>query len=217
MIILFCLGVKVAFQISKKTKQTKKKLLISELNSEPTLFSSWDNDWIQQLSTMKKMLLLHPVQEMAALCLYEFDDSFWGVMLKPSLCVPVLNWISETEFWVNWERRALYCFAQQRRPQQASTHKTVPPWSGQRGSYSVKATGHDQLLGILLNGWWWGYWESASSAFWFQSVWGLHACGQHTISSSPRWRFLYLQNSSKDWAENIIDSPWGRNKVSWPV
>ena len=59
------------------------------------------------------------------------------------------------------------------------------PGMGREGSYSVKATGHDQLLGILLNGWWWGNWESASSAFWFQSVWGRHACGQHTITFFP--------------------------------
>ena len=27
----------------------------------------------------------------------------------------------------------------------------------------------------------WGNQESASSTFWFQQVWGLHACGQHTV------------------------------------
>ena len=46
--------------------------------------------------------------------------------------------------------------------------------------------GRDQLVDFLLIGWWWGKWESASSTFWFQLVWGLAACGQHTplISSN---------------------------------
>ena len=46
----------------------------------------------------------------------------------------------------------------------------------------------DHLVDILLIGWWLGYWESASSTFWFQSVWGLHAYGQHTVISSTQWR-----------------------------
>ena len=35
---------------------------------------------------------------------------------------------------------------------------------------------------ILLTGWWWGHWESASSTFWFQQVWDPHACGQQTVN-----------------------------------
>ena len=38
--------------------------------------------------------------------------------------------------------------------------------------------GHDQLMNILLMGWWWSKWESASSTFCFQPVWDLCACGQ---------------------------------------
>ena len=45
----------------------------------------------------------------------------------------------------------------------------------------------DRLVDILLTGWWLGHWESASSTFWFQSVWGLHAYGQHTVTSSTQW------------------------------
>ena len=41
--------------------------------------------------------------------------------------------------------------------------------------------GHGQLADILLIGWCGGEWESASSTFWFQLVWDLHVCGQHTI------------------------------------
>ena len=44
--------------------------------------------------------------------------------------------------------------------------------------------GLDQLVDILLTGWWGGKWESASSTFWFQLVWGLHACEQHTVNFS---------------------------------
>ena len=44
--------------------------------------------------------------------------------------------------------------------------------------------GYDQLVDILLTGWWGGKWESASSTFWFQQVWGLRACGQHTVNIS---------------------------------
>ena len=44
--------------------------------------------------------------------------------------------------------------------------------------------GCDQLVDILLIGWQGGKQESASSTFWFQLVWGLHACGQHTFTSS---------------------------------
>ena len=35
---------------------------------------------------------------------------------------------------------------------------------------------------FLLIGWWWGNLESQSKAFSFQPVWGLHACGQHTVN-----------------------------------
>ena len=42
--------------------------------------------------------------------------------------------------------------------------------------------------------------EAPSSAFMLQLVWGLHACGQHTVlivNFSHLERFHYLQNSSK--------------------
>ena len=40
----------------------------------------------------------------------------------------------------------------------------------------------DQFVDILLIGWWWGNWESTSSAFGFQRIWGLRACGQHIVN-----------------------------------
>ena len=57
--------------------------------------------------------------------------------------------------------------------------------------------GHDPLVDILLTGWWWNKWESASSTFWFQVVWGLHVCGKHTVNFSHLVGFSDLQNSSK--------------------
>ena len=72
----------------------------------------------------------------------------------------------------------------------------------------------DHLMDILLTGWWWGTWESASSAFWFQPVWGLEFLGSigsffHLVG------FQYLQNSSKDTARNIIYGPWRGTKGPW--
>ena len=71
-------------------------------------------------------------------------------------------------------------------------------------SYSVQGVGHDQLMDILLIGWWWGNWESASPSFWFQPDWGLHAVRSIHLTSSTWWGFQYLQNSSKGVAQNII-------------
>ena len=54
------------------------------------------------------------------------------------------------------------------------------------------------LLDSLLIGWWYANkWESTSSTFWFQVVWGLHVCGKHTVSFSHLVGFSDLQNSSK--------------------
>ena len=44
--------------------------------------------------------------------------------------------------------------------------------------------GCHQLMDILLTGWWWGKWESASSILSVQPVWGLYACGQDTVNFS---------------------------------
>ena len=72
----------------------------------------------------------------------------------------------------------------------------------------------DHLVDILLTGWWWGTWKSASSTFWFQPVWGLEFLGCigsffHLVG------FQYLQNSSKDMAWNIIYIPWRGTKGPW--
>ena len=56
------------------------------------------------------------------------------------------------------------------------------PGEGNEKCYTVQGAGRDQLVDILLIGWWWGNRESAPSTFWFQPVWGLRACGQHTVN-----------------------------------
>ena len=49
--------------------------------------------------------------------------------------------------------------------------------------------------------------DSASSAFWFLLVWGLHACGQHAVNFFDLVRVSVFADSSKDMAHNIIYSP----------
>ena len=62
----------------------------------------------------------------------------------------------------------------------------------------VQRGGCDQLMDILLIGWWEGKWELASSTFWFQQVWGLNACGQHTINFSHLVGILVSAKQLKD-------------------
>ena len=74
----------------------------------------------------------------------------------------------------------------------------------------VQRGGHDQLMDILLIGWWWGYWGSATSTFWFQLVCGLCTCGQHMVN------FFHLMGVSVP-AEQLKDTvmyiPWRRTKT----
>ena len=58
-------------------------------------------------------------------------------------------------------------------------------------------------------------WESTSSTFWFQPVWGLQCFFWGQLTPSTWRRFQDLQNSSKDMAQNIIYSPWGGTKGPW--
>ena len=62
----------------------------------------------------------------------------------------------------------------------------------------------DQLMDILLIGWWWGnrviFQESASSTFWFQPIWSLPACGQHVINFIHVVKVLIYAKQLKDMA-----------------
>ena len=64
-------------------------------------------------------------------------------------------------------------------------------------------------MGYLLINWWWGKRESASLTSWFQPVWDLHACGQHTIHFS----YLVGISVSAKWLKNIMCIPWWRTKT----
>ena len=90
--------------------------------------------------------------------------------------------------WVGGAGRKeeLYCFARQTVPQWAHALRTArPDLEGLVRSLMVMVQrGRDQLVDILLMGWWGGKWESASSTFWFQPVWGPHASGQQTVNFS---------------------------------
>ena len=73
----------------------------------------------------------------------------------------------------------------------------------------------DQLMDILLICWWWGNWESTSSTFWFQPIWCLCACGQHTVN------FFHLVGVSvsakiaqRTWLRYYY-IPWGGTKCPW--
>ena len=82
--------------------------------------------------------------------------------------------------------------------------------------------GRGQLVNFLLIGWWWGKWESASSTFWVQPVWGLCAYGQHIFNISHLVRVSIPAKQLQDIVRYI---PWGgaRNvpqgclTVSWLV
>ena len=56
----------------------------------------------------------------------------------------------------------------------------------------------EQLLGLLLVGWWGGLWASISSTFGFQPVWAFALVGSTGLTSSIWWGFQYLQHSSKE-------------------
>ena len=97
-------------------------------------------------------------------------------MLKLSLCALTLNLrdrvLGEVEIGL---------LLSQRGPLQANALETVCPTRG--FIVLVQAAGHDQLMDILLIGWWWDHWKSASSGFWFQPIWG------GVVALSPVWLF----------------------------
>ena len=82
----------------------------------------------------------------------------------------------------------------------------------------VQRGGHDQFMDLLLIGWWWGNWESASSTFWFQLVWGLRAVGSRQLTSPIWWGFQCLQNRSKILLWVSLEGepgPFPKGAVSW--
>ena len=65
--------------------------------------------------------------------------------------------------------------------------------------------GRDQPVDVLLIGWWGDKWESASSTFWFQLVWGLRACGQHAVNFS---HLAGVSVSAKQLKDIVMNIPW---------
>ena len=125
-------------------------------------------------------------------------------------------WLQGGIFW----ECSFYCKAPSKEPRQLVVvrpklrsdfqEKVLKNRIGERGCGVC-----DQLVDIFLIGWWWGNLESTSSTFCFQLVWGLRACGHHTVNSSTWWGFQYLLKGSKDMAHNIIYSPWGGVRCPW--
>ena len=58
--------------------------------------------------------------------------------------------LNDTSIKINFKK--FYCFARQRQPYLANTFKTV--CLTLEGSHSVQGVGRDQLVDILLIGWW---------------------------------------------------------------
>ena len=141
-----------------------------------------------------------------------------GVLLKYRLPLSTgAKWTRKHRAGGN--RKSSFDCQAKRGTQQASASRTVPPAAPRpsRGcseeSYSVWGAGRDQLTAIFLVAGWWGHWESASSTFWSQPLWGLCACGQKSVDFF-HWSGLWpLRNSCKDMAQEY--SLWSlKNRMS---
>ena len=115
---------------------------------------------------------------------------------------------------------SIYCRYQARSPGQLVLKKPKLPEDFQGNVFKDMVRERDcgvcdQLVDILLIGWWWGNRESTSSTFWFQPVWSLRACGQHTVKF---FHLLEVSVSAKQLkgfgSENYL-SPWGGTKGPW--
>ena len=70
----------------------------------------------------------------------------------------------------------------------------------------------DQLMDVLLTGWWGGNQESASPARQFLVPWGLHVYGQFATNFFHLVGVSVSAKQLKDLAQNVINSPRGRTK-----
>ena len=91
-----------------------------------------------------------------------------------------------------------------------------PPLEGVVRSLTVfKFSRCDQLMNIFLIGWCWDNWESASSTFWFQLVWGLYDFGQHTDDLFHLVGPLAPAKQLQGHGSEYIYSFWGRAEGPW--
>ena len=122
-----------------------------------------------------------------------------SVYLSPSVTIPVTQpnlgllpcaqWGQSADSWLWWRKVQHWLQRTMQGVQAAIAENTwTPRWlSGKVFKDRVRERGWevlDQLVDILLIGWWWGNQGSisTSSNFWVQLIWGLCACGQHTVN-----------------------------------
>ena len=144
-------------------------------------------------------------------------------LVKPILASAPQHWVKSWRQRLGWSKKdKLYCFARQRGPQQGNALKIkCLNLEVVVRSFIVKIQrgGCDQFVDILWIGWWWGRWESASSTFRFQSVWGVYVLVGSIQLTSPGGGFS-ISNQFRDifryipwWGARIL--PQGCTIVTW--
>ena len=117
-----------------------------------------------------------------------------------------------------WSRKEeLYRFARQGGPQEANALKTV--WPTLEGVVRSLTVFKEQ--GVISS--WTFFWLVGGEVIGTQHYQpsgsnrsGVSVLvGSVQLTSSTWWEFQYLQNSSKEMAQNIIYSPWGGTKGPW--
>ena len=63
------------------------------------------------------------------------------------------------------------------------------------------------VCGCSLIDWWWCKWESVSSTFCFQQIWGFCVCGQHLVNFS---HLVGSSVSAKQFKDIAMCGPWGK-------
>ena len=117
----------------------------------------------------------------------------WQLSFCPSVTEPNLGLLAlvqesqspDTGLWWRKVQRLLQAPSKESRQLVLKRPQLPDGFQGKVFKHRVREGGCgvcDQLVDILLIGWWWGIWESTSSTFWFQLVRGLHAWGSHTVN-----------------------------------
>ena len=113
---------------------------------------------------------------------------------------------------VGWNRKSSLNCQAKRKHSRLVPQGLCPPW---RGKWGALQCSRSRVMDIFLLGWWWANWESMSSTFCSNSSGVYMLVGSIRLTSSPQWGLHHLQNSSKDMAQNITYSLWGRIKCPW--